>query len=368
MISAEGVSVSLAGKKVLDDVTARAEDEFVGVVGPNGAGKTTLIRAANGAAEPDDGVVRVDGDEVSSLSSREVSRRVATMPQNTDVSFEFTVEEVVRMGRNPHVPRFGTDTTKVVEDAMERVGVATFADRSVHEVSGGERQRVLLARCLAQDADVLLLDEPTASLDVNHAVETLSLVRSLVDDGRTAVAAIHDLDLAARFCDRLVLVDDGSVVASGGPGDVLTEENVEGVFGTPAFVGRDPATGAVRVTALNEKQAADGGSRERAHYVGDRAGPLRRLGRAYDVSVGVVPEGCAAVEAAKEGTEVVVSESFSPVSEEKRERVAELVEEAGVVVRDGAGWLPETNAVVETPVVSANECDVIEAIEDRDRS
>lgn len=369
MITAEGVSVSLAGKKVLQDVTARAEDEFVGVVGPNGAGKTTLIRAANGAAKPDDGVVRVDDDDVTSLSSREVSRRVATMPQNTDVSFDFTVEEVVRMGRHPHVPRFGSDVTNEVEDAMERVDVAQFADRSVHEVSGGERQRVLLARCLAQDAEVLLLDEPTASLDVNHGVETLSLVRSLVEEGRTAVAAIHDLDLAARFCDRLVLVGDGRVVSSGTPGDVLTEENVEAVFGTPAFVGRDPATGAVRVTALGEEQAADGGARARAHYVGDRAGPLRRLERAYDVSVGVVPDGCAAAEAADEGTEVVVSGAFSPVSEEKRRRVAELVEEAAVVVRGGAGWLPETSAVVETPVVSAkNEYDVIGAVEDRDRN
>jgi len=371
MISVENVEVSLAGKKVLEDVTARAEDEFVGVVGPNGAGKTTLIRAANGAAKPNDGVVRVGGDKISSLSSREVSRRVATMPQNTDVSFEFSVEEVVRMGRHPHVPRFGSDEKNKVENAMERVDVAQFADRSVHEVSGGERQRVLLARCLAQDADVLLLDEPTASLDVNHAVETLSLVRSLVEEGRTAVAAIHDLDLAARFCDRLVLVGDGRVVSSGTPEEVLTEENVEDVFGTPAFVGRDPATGAVRVTALEEHaRASDGGARARAHYVGDRAGPLRRLERAYDVSVGVVPEGCAAAEAADDGTEVVSASVGDGAGDTERERVDALVEEAAVVVRDGAGWLPDTPAVEETPAVTADEDDgdVIEAVEDRDRN
>ncbi len=250
MISVEDIDVSLAGEKVLEDVTARATDEFVGVVGPNGAGKTTLIRAASGAAEPEDGVVRVDGDEISSLSSRETARRVATMPQNTDVSFEFSVEEVVRMGRHPHVPRFGTDRTDKVREAMERVDVACFADRSIHEVSGGERQRVLLARCLAQDADTLLLDEPTASLDIGRAVETLSLVRSLVDEGRTAVAAIHDLNLAARFCDELVLVGDGSVVSNGVPSEVLTQENVERVFGTSVHVGRDEVTDAVRVTAL----------------------------------------------------------------------------------------------------------------------
>jgi len=364
LISVEGIDVSLGGERILKDVTASASNSFVGVVGPNGAGKTTLIRAANGAADPDDGIVRVGGEDIESLSSREVSRRVATMPQNTEVSFEFSVEDVVRMGRHPHVPRFGSDTTNRVKEAMERVDVARFADRSVHEISGGERQRVLLARCLAQDADVLLLDEPTASLDVGRAVETLSLVRSLVDEGRTAVAAIHDLNLAARFCDELVLVDDGIVVSSGAPFEVLTEENVERVFGIPASVGHDETTGAVRVTALEEKgtsEAADGGDAARVHYVGDRPGTLRRLERFYDVSVGAVPEGCAATEKADSGTEVVEASLSTGVGDEERERIAELLAESEVVVRDGAGWLPGD---ADTPTVRLREeTDTVEAVE-----
>jgi iron complex transport system ATP-binding protein len=260
---AEGVGVSLAGDRVLSDVTVSAEAEFVGVVGPNGAGKTTLLRTLNGVVEPDDGVVYVCGDDIGSLSSRETARRVATLPQSTDVSFDFTVEEVVRMGRHPHASRFGggAEDDAAVHGAMDRADVAAFAGRSVNDVSGGERQRVLLARCLAQDADVLLLDEPTASLDVARAVETLSLVRSLVDEGRTVVAAIHDLDLAARFCDRLTLLDEGRVVASGAPEGVLTEESVESVFGAPARVRTDAVTGAPRVTVLGA--SADGGSRNR---------------------------------------------------------------------------------------------------------
>jgi iron complex transport system ATP-binding protein len=373
MISVEGIEVSLAGEKVLENVTATAEDAFVGVVGPNGAGKTTLIKAVNGVTDTDDGVVRVDGDDVSSLSAQETARRVATMPQNTDVSFEFSVEEVVRMGRNPHVPRFGSDTTNKVEEAMERVDVARFADRFVHEVSGGERQRVLLARCLAQDVDVLLLDEPTASLDIGRAVETLSLVRSLVDEGRTAVAAIHDLNLAARFCDELVLVDDGSVVSSGAPSEVLTEQNVESVFGTSVHIGRDDTTGAVRVTALEkgtgaearsaETGVADGGDRPRVHYVGDRAGTLRRLESAYDVSIGVVPEGCAVAEKADETTEIVTASLGTGARDEERQRVAVLVNEADAVVRDGAGWIPEA-AVNGTPTVTPEDTkDIVEAVE-----
>jgi iron complex transport system ATP-binding protein len=261
-VAVEGVRVTLAGERVLDDVTVTAEDGFVGVVGPNGAGKTTLLRTMNGVAEPDDGVAYVDGDDVSSLSSRETARRVATLPQSTEVSFEFTVEEIVRMGRHPHAPRLGGgDGDEAVREAMRRVDVERFADRSVDEISGGERQRVLLARCLAQDADVLLLDEPTASLDVARAVETLSLVRSLVDEGRTVVSAIHDLDLAARFCDELVLLDEGRVVSSGDPEDVLTEGNIEKVFDAPVRVETDPVTGAPRVTVLGA--TADGGTGNR---------------------------------------------------------------------------------------------------------
>jgi len=372
MISIEDIDVSLAGKKVLENVTASAEDAFVGVVGPNGAGKTTLINAVNGVTDTEDGVVRIDGDDVSSISARETARRVATMPQDTDVSFEFSVKEVVRMGRNPHVPRFGSDTTDKVEEAMERVDVARFADRSVHEVSGGERQRVLLARCLAQDAEVLLLDEPTASLDIGRAVETLSLVRSLVDEGRTAVAAIHDLNLAARFCDELVLVDDGSVVSSGAPSDVLTEENVERVFGTSVHVGRDDATGSVRVTALEEtarkeraveEGLADGGSTARVHYVGDCAENLLLLESAYDVSVGVVPEGCAVADKADNPTEVVTACVGEGAGKEERRSVAELVDEAEVLVRDGAGWIPK-DAVNGMPTVTPEDTtDIFAAVE-----
>ncbi len=371
MIEVDGIDVSLAGERVLKNVTASADDGFIGVVGPNGAGKTTLIRAINGTATPNDGVVRLEGDVVRSLSSRETARRVATMPQNTDVSFEFSVEEVVRMGRHPHVSRFGSDTSGKVYEAMERVDVARFADRSVHEVSGGERQRVLLARCLAQDADVLLLDEPTASLDVGRAVGTLSLVSSLVDNGKTVVAAIHDLNLAARFCDELVLVDDGRVVSSGAPENVLTQENVEEVFGTAAVVERDTATGAVRVTALKSERASDGGTADetatakdesgRVHYVGDDPMTLRVLERRYEVSVGIVPEGSAVAEAA-DGN-VVVSPPFEPLSNETLARASELADEAVAVVAGEGGAVPET----ETPVVDdAEPVKAVEEIRNRD--
>jgi len=157
------------------------------------------------------------------------------------------------MGRTPHQPRFGADPDgrAAVDRALERTDTDALADRPIGAVSGGERQRVLLARALAQETPALLLDEPTASLDINHQVRTLELVRGLVDEGRTALAAIHDLDLAARFCDAIAVLADGRVLASGRPGDVLTESVVEAAFGVRAHVDENPATGTPRVTALH---------------------------------------------------------------------------------------------------------------------
>jgi iron complex transport system ATP-binding protein len=254
VIDLEGVSVELGGRRVLDSVSLSVDrGDLVGLVGPNGAGKTTLLRCINGVLAPDEGTVRIDGRRVAGLSAREHARLVATVPQSTSVGFDFSVREVVAMGRTPHRSRFGRTTDadrERVERALERAEVTELADRPVGSVSGGERQRVLLARALAQDAPALALDEPTASLDINHQVRTFGLVRRLVEDGRTALAAIHDLDLAARFCDGLAVLSAGELLAAGPPESVLTEELIETAFGGRAAVGEHPVTGSVSVTAL----------------------------------------------------------------------------------------------------------------------
>ena len=254
MIEVDRVSVRLGGERVLDGVDLTVErGRFVGLVGPNGAGKTTLLRTVNGLLTPAEGAVRLDGEDVATLSARQLGRRVATVPQHTDLSFGFTVRQVVELGRHPHRPRFGGPDPDpgAIDRALERTATAHLADRPITAVSGGERQRVLLARALAQAAPALLLDEPTASLDVHHQVRTLRLVRDLVEaDGRTVVAAIHDLDLAARFCDALVLLTEGRVRTAGEPGEVLTEGHLEAAFGGRVSVGTDPTTGTPRVTVL----------------------------------------------------------------------------------------------------------------------
>ena len=263
MIRIDGVVVELGGREVLRDVSLSVPaGEFLGLVGPNGAGKTTLLRTVNGLVEPTRGRVAVAGEPVVGRSARDLARRVATVPQETTLGFDFSARDVVAMGRTPHQSRFaGADAADhdAVERALERTETAALADRPVGELSGGERQRVLLARALAQETPVLLLDEPTASLDINHQVATLSLVRELAGEGRTAVAAIHDLDLAARFCDRLALVADGELVAVGTPREVLTADRLERAYGVRTVVSEHPVTGTPTVTALGPGEGLTGG-------------------------------------------------------------------------------------------------------------
>ena len=261
VLSVDELSVDLGRTEIISNVSlTAAAGELVGLVGPNGAGKTTFLRAIQGGLQPTTGTVTVDGHDIAELSARETGRLVATVPQETRLSFSFSVEDAVAMGRNPHIGRFGTADAadrRAVREALADTDLTDLADRPVTELSGGERQRVLLARAFAQATPLLLLDEPTANLDINHAINTLDLVGSVVDEGTAAVAAIHDLNLAARYCDRLALLADGSVVDAGPPEAVLTSEALEAAFDARAVVATDPTTDSPRVTALSDRERTD---------------------------------------------------------------------------------------------------------------
>ncbi|WP_181684891.1 ATP-binding cassette domain-containing protein [Halorhabdus salina] len=305
-IVVEDVSLSLGAVDVLDGVSLSADrGEFLGLVGPNGAGKTTLLRTLNGVFEPDEGVVSLDGERIDRLDSRAVARRVATVPQDTSVAFDFAVEDVVRMGRTPYRSRtdiVADDTDRdAVEDALARTEMLDLRDRPITEVSGGERQRAYVARALAQDTPALVLDEPTASLDINHQVRVLELIAELVASGTTAVAAIHDLDLAARYCDRLALLADGRLQAVGDPETVLTDDHLQPAFDTRTAVTPDAVTGAPNVTAITDP------ARDRdthVHVLGSGATAARVLTKlwqaGFDVTVGPLASGDTALSVARE--------------------------------------------------------------------
>lgn len=236
----DAVTVALGGRAVIDRVSLVVEPGTVlGLVGPNGSGKSTLLRTVYRALRPSSGTVRIDGDDVRSLTSRQAARTVAVMLQDPATDFDLTVHETVLLGRGPHHSSFGRDTLedlRVVDDAMHRTEVDELADRMVATLSGGQRQRVMLARALAQQAPVLVLDEPSNHLDINHQHELMSTVRGL---GRTVIGALHDLNLAAQYCDHLVVLADGRVVAEGPPETVLTPALIQNTFQVDVRVVRD---------------------------------------------------------------------------------------------------------------------------------
>ncbi|HVS63441.1 MAG TPA: ABC transporter ATP-binding protein [Thermoanaerobaculia bacterium] len=240
--------------------------ELLALVGPNGAGKSTVLRLLSGLWPPSEGRVSLDGRSLDRLPRREVARRVTYVPQHSVPLFEFTVRELVAMGAFPATPRFalggGAAEDRWVAECMERADVTYLAHRSVRRLSGGELQRVLVARGLATRADVLLLDEPTASLDLVHQLEVLGLCRELAAEGRAVVVALHDLNAALRWAARLAVIESGSKVAEGAPAEVLTPELLASVFG-------------VRAVAL----AGAGASEGELQYRFDQPLPARAPGR-----------------------------------------------------------------------------------------
>jgi len=263
-LAVSGLTVAyVSGKRTLvalREVSLRVgAGELVGLVGPNGSGKTTLIRAVTKVVAPVSGEIRLGGDDVASLPQVEVARRAAVVPQEPLLPEAFTALECVLMGRTPHLRLLeneGARDFEAARRAMQRTDTWELAERLVGELSGGERQRVVVARALAQETPVLLLDEPTAHLDIGHQASVLGLMRGLCrDEGKAVLAVVHDLTLAGAYCDRLALLRaGGSVVAEGSPEEILRPELLSEVYDAPVEVFPHPRTGRPVVAP-----SADGG-------------------------------------------------------------------------------------------------------------
>lgn len=250
-LSLDNVSVKLGQRPVVRDVSARFEaGTLVGVIGPNGAGKSSLIRAIL-ALIRSEGRIALDDRDTARIGRAALARAMAYLPQGQTLHWPVSVERLVGLGRLPHlgpVSRISEKDTAAIERAMARADVLGLRTRAATELSGGERARVLLARALAVEAPVLIADEPLASLDPGHQIDVMNLLVAEARAGALVIAVLHDLTMAARYCDRLVLLDRGSLVADGGPGDVLTQDNLRDVYGVEAIIKTE--TGRPAVTTL----------------------------------------------------------------------------------------------------------------------
>lgn len=252
-IAVNGLKINYGAHPVLDgaEFTVR-RGELLALLGANGAGKSTLLRCISKILNPAAGQILLDGRDLGSIASRDAARHMAVVPQEQTVDFDFTVEEVVLMGRLPYLGRFkkeGAAEAEITRRAMELTGVAHLADRPITALSGGEKQRVLIARAICQEPQVLLLDEPTANLDIGYQATLLDLaVRLNRKKGVTVIAAIHDLNLAIRYFDRFLLLDKGWVLAVGRADEVITARNISCAYGVPAFIYRHPLYGSLQVS------------------------------------------------------------------------------------------------------------------------
>ena len=234
--------------------------DMVGLLGPNGSGKTTLIKLVSGVIKPDQGEIKLDGYSLTQLSRKSIARIVSVVPQQFNIPFAFTTTEVAMLGRTPFLRAFAEESEidkQCVSNTLEWVGISKLKERRFDELSGGERQKVILAMALAQQPELLLLDEPTVHLDITHQVEILELVRRLnVEQGLTVMAAMHDLNLAALYFDRLILLKDGRITADGTPYQVLTEGRIREVFSASVKVEPHSVTGVPHIVIIPKESAA----------------------------------------------------------------------------------------------------------------
>lgn len=234
-LTTEHLRVSYSEKEVLKGISLEVKKHhFVGIIGPNGCGKSTLLKCIYRVLKPQSGLVRLDGDPVHEMTHKESAKRMAVVAQHNHTSFDFSVAEAVLMGRAPHKRTLERDNRKdyeLVDKALQQVGMSVYIDRRLNSLSGGEKQRVILARALVQEPKYLILDEPTNHMDIKHQLGLLKLVKSME---MTVVAALHDLNIASMFCDYIYVMQSGEIVAHGTPKQVLTEALIESVYGVRA--------------------------------------------------------------------------------------------------------------------------------------
>jgi iron complex transport system ATP-binding protein len=334
--------------------------EVLGLIGPNSSGKTTLLKLMDGLLQPQGGRILLEERNLDQIPRAQVARTIAVVPQAMEVPFSFTVGEIVLMGRAPYLTRFGWEKQKdldVAHEAMALTDVAGLGERTFWELSQGERQRVLIARALAQEPKVILLDEPTSHLDINHQVEINELIRGLnLQRGLTVLHISHDLNLAAEYCHRVILLHRGSVFSAGVPSEVISEENIRRVYETKVLVEKNPLSGAPRITLLGKGKMEPSDPQRTVHIIcGEGSGvdsARRLLLRGYRVSLGVLNTGDTDQKIGRTlGLPMALEGPFSSISERGMEENRKLIEKADLVLVErfhvGPGNLENLRAALE---------------------
>jgi len=325
---------------VLENINFSAkEGDFIGVIGPNASGKSTLLKSISKVLKPHTGVVLLNERDVYTFKSAEIAKNLAVVPQESVISFAFTALEVVLMGRAPHLNRFEMESTQdliIAQKSMELTNTWYLAERPIDTLSGGEKQRIIIARALTQEPRVLLLDEPTDHLDINHQIEILDLIKRLSKEEEMIVIGVfHDLNIASQYCDRLILLHKGRIFAAGGAGDVLTGENIEKVYGVKVTVKQDDVSGKLLIHPQRKRVIKE--AKAKVHIVAGSGSAVSLMNElvenGYKISLGVINIGDSDYITAKAlELDIVEEKPFSPITKENYEKNLELIKQADYVI------------------------------------
>ena len=342
MLSFSHAAVGYGEKMVLQDVSFQvSKGEYVALIGSNGTGKSTLIKCVSGLLPLAGGEIEICGKDSRKLKAKERARLVAVVPQSYYVDYDFTVEDIVMMGRNPYIDfrhRESKEDHEIAERAMKLTKTDVFRDRPYNELSGGERQRVILARAITQQPQIILLDEPTSALDLHHQIEVMELIRDLNEkENITVMAVLHDINLASRFCSRIIILKDGKVKADGTPKQIINREEMESLYNMKLLVKNNPLLEKPEIIPIRVMDEEKVQKPLRIHVICGEKGGVRLLEQlvnmGHHISAGVLnqesddDEICRYLEIPR-----IEIGPFQPVSAEDQERNLKLMEDADVVV------------------------------------
>ena len=357
----EGIDCFYDSARILEHVDFSVQTgAFLGILGPNGSGKTTLLKSISRVLKPRKGAILLDDTDVYKMKTTDVAKHMAVVPQDSAIAFSFSVFQVVLMGRTPHLRRLQSESEKdiaIAKRAMEFTGTWQLADRMVNELSGGERQRVIIARALTQEPQVLLLDEPTSHLDISNQLEIMDLLKQLCTEKKLLIVGVfHDFNLAARYCDSVILLKKGKIVAAGETAETLTSENIKEVFGIDVIVNKHPVTNLPYVIPISKPKEQQQKNLS-VHLVcgaGTGSTLMKILTDAgYDVSAGVLNVLDTDFQTAQYLKIPVTTElPFSPITDKAREENLAMMTKASLVVLTavpfGYGNLVNLEAVKES--------------------
>ncbi|MBP2633195.1 MAG: hmuV 3 [Firmicutes bacterium] len=339
VLIAENVSVTIGKQKILHELNLKAEKgEFIGIIGPNGAGKSTLLKALRGLTKNTIGSVKIFGREIAQFSDKEIARDIAYMQQEVNLGFGFSVLDVVLAGRYPYLSWWQNERKTDYEIArkyMKFTGVEALEEKKVNQLSSGEQQRVLLAKVLAQETPLLYLDEPTASLDLAYQEEIFRYCQSLCNKGKTVLIIVHDIRLAAKFCSRLVLIANGTIIDDGKPGKVITAENLKNAFGLNAAVYTNQISGKLDIYTFSEQECLL--QNKKIHMIGGNGTSGAIIRKLYEqkcqISIGVLEQGDIDTVIAKAfQVESITTQNFNQMSEMTKLENKQKIETADFVV------------------------------------